>query len=154
LNGANVNKELLTGLLACFLIVGPAHAIPIEWAEWQEPNRPNHGNDFIDIEIPEYSGITMQEIASYRAIDFRSVGSFVPRTYTDERQEVMLNDATVAVTTPIPEPATMILFGAGLVGFAGLRIRKKKLKLPWPLLQNKRVESPMPSSSLLGTNLY
>ena len=149
-----MNKELLTGLLACFLIVGPAHAIPIEWAEWQEPNRPNHGNDSIDIKVPGFSGINMQEIVSYRAIEFRSMGSSVPRTYTEKRQEVMLNDATVAVTTPIPEPATMILFGAGLVGFAGLRIRKKKLKLPWPLLQNKRVESPMPSSSLLGTNLY
>lgn len=148
-----MNKELLTGLLACFLIVGPAHAIPIEWAEWQEPTRPNYGTGDVGVEIPGYTGINMQGIQTHRAIEFRDRGSSVPRTSADKRQAAMLNNVTVAATTPIPEPATMILFGAGLVGFAGLRLRKKKFLLPWPLLQKKRVESPMLSPSLLGTNL-
>ena len=133
-----MNKELLTGLLACFLIVGPAQAIPIEWAEWQEPTRPNHGNGYVDNELPGYTGINMQGIETYRTIKFRSMGRSVLRTSTGERQEVILNDAsTAAATTPIPEPATMILFGAGLVGIAGVRLRTKKLLSPWSLLQKK-----------------
>ncbi len=37
------------------------------------------------------------------------------------------NDTTFLVdASPVPEPGAMLLFGAGLAGFAGLRFRKKK----------------------------
>lgn len=36
------------------------------------------------------------------------------------------NDALFSEVAPVPEPATMLLFGAGLIGLAGSRLRRKK----------------------------
>ncbi len=38
----------------------------------------------------------------------------------------LIYDAAVAVTNPVPEPATAMLFGIGLVGFASVMIRRSK----------------------------
>lgn len=40
--------------------------------------------------------------------------------------EINLTASNVANVAPVPEPATMLLFGTGLVGLVGTRLRKKK----------------------------
>lgn len=39
----------------------------------------------------------------------------------------LIDDLTFG-TTPVPEPATMLLFGTGIAGFAGSQIRRRKKK--------------------------
>jgi hypothetical protein len=68
------------------------------WAKWVA-TASNAGKHFVQYEIANMEG-------SY----LNSFGPF---------------DA-VSVNQPIPEPATMILLGAGLIGLAGIRIRRKK----------------------------
>jgi hypothetical protein len=41
-------------------------------------------------------------------------------------QEFIMKDPTVGGHSTTPEPATMVLFGTGLLGIAGMRIRRKK----------------------------
>ena len=55
---------------------------------------------------------------------FSSVNISAPDGFTDLRQ-VRISGAQLISSTPVPEPATLLLFGSGLVG-AGALLRKRR----------------------------
>ncbi len=73
----------------------------------------------------EYAFITSLTYAWYFYMNFgkQDVNHKVVRSYG-----LAMRNGQVSTTAPVPEPTTMLLFGAGLAGLAGLRRRQQAKK--------------------------
>lgn len=64
----------------------------------------------------------------YSFFGITSDTSFTSLTLNADRNYAIMDNLSFAAAgnAPVPEPATMLLFGTGLAGFAGSKIRRKK----------------------------
>lgn len=65
--------------------------------------------EFVQIDIGKTGGVI--DIVDYLGSDNHTIGIINQVSFDSQ---------------PVPEPATMLLFGAGLVGLVGARLRRKK----------------------------
>jgi len=76
------------------------------WNGWQEVSQTFY------IETDSVYNVFFSAYGDYGTAGGNTFGGFI--------------DSASLTAAPVPEPATMLLFGAGLLGLAGLRLRKKK----------------------------
>lgn len=69
---------------------------------------------------------TLPSLQGIMALDFISNDLYQSGSWTGSDKKYVFFDGLTVHPSPVPEPATMLLFGTGLVGLAGTGLRRKK----------------------------
>lgn len=85
------------------------------------------GSAYNWVSIENYSQNVQDWQLGYTGFQFRHIVRNQANEAAWIRGNLTLSD--ISFSTPVPEPTTMLLFGIGLVGIVGLRIRLKKNKV-------------------------
>ena len=99
--------------------------------------RPSYHYPADQVTVMVNNGITSQNYTLSPSDPFRTfTQSFTLASTTSVRLSfeggggdnigMLLDNIRLGKTDPVPEPATMLLFGAGMAGLAGARLRRKK----------------------------
>ena len=121
------------------LTLGGTFSFEYYWKMGTEPTEPNL--DFLWFNGTEWQTLGWTLNFDGSSESWQSASFYVPSWGRGETAQIMFRvfdlgqetDPTVYLrnivsngSTPVPEPTTMLLFGTGLVGLVGTRLRKKK----------------------------